>query len=103
MEQILKTLAEPNEEFNGILDVAPEAVQKHLSELVLVDVRRPDEYDGELGHIPGAALIVLDTIPERFAEIPKDREVVLICRSGRRSAQASEFLKRKGLSKHLQP
>jgi len=62
---------------------------------VVVDVRQPDEYLG--GHVPGAVLIPLNDVPERFGELPTDREVLVICRSGGRSYVASEFLVANGV------
>tara|TARA_Y100000817_G_scaffold270312_1_gene228340 strand:+ start:224 stop:580 length:357 start_codon:yes stop_codon:yes gene_type:complete len=92
----LNDQSENNPDFEGVLDVPPQAVKENADQLMIIDVRRPDEYEGELGHIKSAQLIVLDTLPERFNDIPKDETVVLICRSGRRSAQASQFLKENG-------
>jgi rhodanese-related sulfurtransferase len=62
---------------------------------VVVDVRQPDEYLG--GHVPGAVLIPLNDVPERFGELPTDREVLVVCRSGGRSHVASEFLLANGV------
>ena len=61
-------------------------------ECCIIDVRTPDEYAE--AHVPGARLICLDTLKTRAHEIPRDREVYLICRSGARSAQAFEYLNR---------
>ena len=52
-------------------------------ELALLDVREQDEWDA--GHAPGAHHIPLGQLGTRQAEIPTDREVVAVCRSGRRS------------------
>ncbi len=59
---------------------------------VVVDVRRQDEYDA--GHIPGAILIPNESIgDERPEELPDLNQIILIyCRSGNRSKQASEKL-----------
>jgi rhodanese-related sulfurtransferase len=62
---------------------------------IVVDVRQPDEYLG--GHVPGAVLIPLNDVPERFGELPTDREVLVVCRSGGRSYVASEFLVANGV------
>ena len=62
---------------------------------VVVDVRQPDEYLS--GHVPGAVLIPLNDVPERFGELPTDREVLVVCRSGGRSYVASEFLVANGV------
>ncbi|HKJ83490.1 MAG TPA: rhodanese-like domain-containing protein [Mariprofundaceae bacterium] len=56
----------------------------------IIDVRTPEEYAG--GHVPGAELMPLHAIPTKAHEIPKDRDVYLICRSGARSAQAAQYL-----------
>ena len=55
----------------------------------IVDVREPDEYDE--AHVPGAALIPLGSVVDRVDEFPSP--VYVICRSGARSHQASEFLR----------
>lgn len=87
---------EPNLHFQGVVDIDPQELAKKKSEVVLIDVRQPDEYTGELGHIPGSKLIVLDNLPEQAHKIPSDRPVVLICRSGGRSARAASFLLSQG-------
>ena len=62
----------------------------------MIDVRQPDEYTGELGHIAGTKLVVLNTLPDNLSEIPQDKTVVFVCRSGGRSAQAAAFALMKG-------
>jgi glyoxylase-like metal-dependent hydrolase (beta-lactamase superfamily II)/rhodanese-related sulfurtransferase len=61
---------------------------------LLLDVRQPDEYVGELGHVPGSILIPLPELPARISEIERYREkgVIAICRSGARSAKATVLL-----------
>lgn len=61
----------------------------------LVDVRMPDEYDE--AHVPGAVLIPLPELPERWGEVPTSGVVHVICRSGARSQSACEFLAAQGL------
>jgi len=61
---------------------------------VIVDVREPEEFAE--GHIPGARLIPLGTVPERMGEIPSDREVMVVCRSGGRSTAACQHLQAAG-------
>jgi rhodanese-related sulfurtransferase len=61
---------------------------------LLLDVRQPDEWDA--GHAPGATLIPLRQVPERLAELPRDRRIVAICRSGARSGRATDFLVAQG-------
>ena len=63
-------------------------------EAILIDVLTPAEYRD--GHIPGVVNIPLAEIEKRLGEIPKDKKVVLICRTGNRSAQGTKFLRSKG-------
>jgi rhodanese-related sulfurtransferase len=65
---------------------------------LLLDVRQPDEYASELGHLPGAILIPLPELPARLSEIESYREkrVIAICRSGSRSAKATALLRDAG-------
>ena len=63
-------------------------------DVVLIDVREQWEYDA--GHIPNVKLIPLGELPNRLNEIPKDKFVVMTCRSGNRSNQATQFLRSKG-------
>ncbi len=63
----------------------------------LLDVREEDEL--EVIALPGIHHIPLGQIENRFSEVPKDQDVVVICRSGGRSGRATEFLMSKGYSK----
>ena len=56
----------------------------------LIDVRPYPDF--AIGHIRGAQLMPLDEIPRRLDEIDRARPVVLVCRTGKRSAQARETL-----------
>ena len=56
----------------------------------LLDVREPDEW--EAGHAPGAHHLPMMQVPARMAEIPADRDVVVVCRSGGRSGQVVSYL-----------
>ena len=57
---------------------------------LLIDVREPDEY--AVAHIEGAQLIPLKTLPDQLAHLPKDREIIIHCKMGGRSARAVQFL-----------
>ena len=65
-------------------------------EAIIIDVRTPGEYRD--GHIPGVVNIPLDELEKRIGEIPKDKKVVLICRTGSRSAQGTRLLRSKGFN-----
>lgn len=62
---------------------------------LLLDVREREEYDEE--RIPGSQLLPLSELMARSDELPQDREIVAQCRSGKRSAQATDFLRAQGL------
>jgi len=85
--------------FSGIWEVQPEWLEEHGREVQIVDVREPDEFDGSLGHVPGARLVPLGTLAARAGELSKERPVVTVCRSGARSAQATVMLKKAGFAK----
>ncbi len=56
----------------------------------LIDVREPVEF--RAGHLPGARLVPLSRLVELAPDLPKDRPLALVCRSGRRSARAMHML-----------
>jgi phage shock protein E len=76
------------------IDVTTANSLRGHSDVVMLDVRTPEEY--AQGHIPGVVPIPLDQVPNRLAEIPKDKTVIVTCRSGNRSGQAAELLRQKG-------
>ncbi|PJF47861.1 MAG: hypothetical protein CUN48_06370 [Candidatus Thermofonsia Clade 3 bacterium] len=61
---------------------------------VLIDVRTAEEFKS--GHIPGAINIDVQVLAQRLQDIPRDRAVVLYCRSGNRSSYAAHILQRAG-------
>ncbi|WP_205519821.1 rhodanese-like domain-containing protein [Pyxidicoccus caerfyrddinensis] len=65
-----------------------------------IDVREPDEYTGPLGHLPGAELVPLGTLEAASAAWPREAPLLLICRSGGRSAKAAQALAQRGF-RHL--
>ena len=80
-----------NPHYEGVYDIEPQELHAKLNQVTLIDVRQPDEFVGELGHIQASKLVVLDTLPEKIAHLPKDKTVVFVCRSGGRSARAAAF------------
>jgi rhodanese-related sulfurtransferase len=88
--------ATENPSVPGVLDISPEEFKKKKDKVVAIDVRRHDEWIGELGHIAGARLITLDVLNEGMDEFPKDATIVFICRSGARSARASAIAQARG-------
>ena len=89
-----------------VLEIDPAALRDELAagDLLLVDVREPDEH--RLGHLPGAVLIPRGTIepaadhhfPKRHPELSqaRKRRVVLYCATGGRSALACDVLQEMG-------
>jgi rhodanese-related sulfurtransferase len=63
---------------------------------LVLDVREPSEWT--TGHIEGATLIPLGELPARLGELPKDRSIVVVCRSGNRSAQGRDILLQAGFA-----
>jgi rhodanese-related sulfurtransferase len=71
--------------------VAVEDVPTPLpSGLVVLDVREPDEWDA--GHIDQAVHVPIRQLAGRLDEVPTDRQVLVVCRVGARSASATAFL-----------
>ena len=71
---------------------------RSASPLLVLDVREPEEFVGELGHIEGAILVPMDALGVRLPKLAgyTDREVVVVCRSGVRSASVTAILQRAG-------
>ncbi|HEU4732954.1 MAG TPA: MBL fold metallo-hydrolase [Kofleriaceae bacterium] len=81
-------------------DVDPAFVAARSGQLALIDVREPAEFTGELGHVPGATLVPLATLLDAAQAWDPERDIVLVCRSGGRSARAATELARRGF-RHL--
>jgi rhodanese-related sulfurtransferase len=73
---------------------AAQAFQLREEGAFVLDVRTPAEW--EESHVPGATLIPLDELESRLDEVPVDREVVVMCRSGNRSATGRDILRQAG-------
>ncbi len=71
-----------------------EAAAKRDAGAFILDVRQPEEWNEV--HIPGAKLIPLDQLEQRVNEVPRDKEVVVVCQSGGRSKQGCALLKQAG-------
>jgi sulfur dioxygenase len=85
--------------FAGIWEVQPHWLEENLRAVQIVDVREPDEFNGPLGHIPGATLLPLGLLNENAGLIEKQTPVVAVCRSGARSARATLILGNAGFDK----
>ena len=66
-------------------------------DVLILDVREPNEY--QINRIAGSVLIPLGELPRRYAELPRDRDIVAQCKVGARSMRATEFLRSVGFSR----
>jgi rhodanese-related sulfurtransferase len=73
-----------------------EAVAKQQDGAFILDVREPSEWNE--AHIAGATLIPLGELQSRVNELPRDKEIVVVCRSGNRSAQGRDILLNNGFT-----
>jgi rhodanese-related sulfurtransferase len=71
-----------------------EGYQMYQSGVFVLDVRTQQEWDEY--HAPNTTLIPLDQLQSRLGELPKDREILVICRSGNRSQQGRDILRSAG-------
>jgi rhodanese-related sulfurtransferase len=78
------------------VDVAGGGAMRDAGAFVL-DVREPSEW-AEV-HIPGATLIPLGELEQRVAEVPRERDVLVVCRSGNRSAQGRDIIRAAGFER----
>jgi sulfur dioxygenase len=82
--------------YSGNLEIVPQWVAAHMEDLNILDVRTAAETEEESARINGAQLIPINELWERLGEVPKDKPLMTICRSGRRSVLAASILKENG-------
>ena len=81
-------------------EVCPTTTRRLIGEgALLVDVREPREVQALAFDVPNIVSIPLSELETRWSEIPKDREVVVVCRTGHRSAQGRDILLKAGYTK----
>jgi len=78
-------------------EIVPAALARQIGSVMLLDVREPAEWS--IGHLPDALHIPLGQLPQRLAEVPRDTDVVVYCRTGGRSARAVDLLRREGYAR----
>ena len=83
--------------YAGLWEIGPDWVARHRDAVQLLDVRGAAELTGELGHIDGVQHIPLDELRARLAEVPRDRPVVTVCQTGKRSGMATVILRNAGV------
>ena len=82
--------------YAGILEVSPQWVAAHGDEVHILDVRTRVETEEEPVQVAAAQLIPLNELRDRLTEVPTNRPVVTLCRSGRRSVMAFDILRKAG-------
>jgi rhodanese-related sulfurtransferase len=76
---------------------AAQAYQKYQQGAFFLDVRTQAEWDQ--GHIANSKLIPLDELQGRLGELPKDQDIVVVCRSGVRSQEGMTILRQAGFAR----
>lgn len=82
--------------FPGEIPVAQAASMRDKGSFLL-DVRQPEEWSE--GHIPGSTLIPLGELESRVGDVPRNREIVVVCRSGNRSKRGRDILLKAGFDR----
>jgi rhodanese-related sulfurtransferase len=85
----------------GYREVDAIAVARSGGKVRVIDVREPSEFWGELAHPPGAELVPLGTLEQAAKSWNKEEEVVIVCRSGARSARAALLLSAMGFKRPM--
>jgi rhodanese-related sulfurtransferase len=79
------------------VEISPaEAYAKFQQGAFFLDVRSQDEWNQF--HVKGSTLIPLDQLPNRLSEVPKDKDVVVVCLSGHRSLSGTTILQQAGFT-----
>ena len=91
---------EPEHDVDDVTEITPRELAARLldgADFDLIDVREPGEWD--IAHLPGARLLPLGALPTSLATLDPSREIVMMCRSGQRSAHAVRQLQVAGFRK----
>lgn len=83
--------------YAGVPEVDAVWVHEHPEKVTVLDVREPDELTGQDRRIAGSVHVPLGELRQRLPEVPTDKPVVAVCRSGKRSAQATVILRGAGV------
>jgi len=83
-----------------VKEICPTTTQEWMKNgALMVDVREQDEIEALSYDVPNIMHVPLSEFEDRYAEIPKDKDVVMVCRSGGRSLRAAGFLVNHGYDK----
>jgi sulfur dioxygenase len=83
--------------YSGSFEIAPQWVAANIDKINILDVRTQVETNEENTRIEGALLIPINELRDRLGEVPKDKPVMTLCRSGKRSALAANILIKSGM------
>jgi rhodanese-related sulfurtransferase len=75
---------------------AAQAAARRDAGAFILDVRQPEEWNEF--HVPGSTLIPLGELPARVQEVPRDKDIVVVCRSGNRSQSGRDILRQAGFT-----
>ena len=95
----------PTKQAEAFQTLSSAVASENLDEMLIVDVRGPEEFRAELGHIAGAHQITLGPVLKQFLEgYDRNEKIFFVCRSGKRSAEASKMAVDMGFQKvaHLE-
>ncbi len=82
-------------------EISPQELRQKLErgeDILLLDIRSPQEY--EICHIEGSILLPSEEVFKRYEELPRDKEIVIICHHGVRSEAQVVFLRGQGFKAH---
>jgi rhodanese-related sulfurtransferase len=82
----------------GFRELSPTQAEPVFCHLRVIDVRQPEEYNGSLGHLPGAELVPLSALTEAARGWDRQQPVLLVCRSGARGVAAARALTELGFT-----
>lgn len=86
---------------DGIPEITVQTLHEQFQNANMIDVRRPDEWVGEYGHIEGAKMVTMGPELEAYlATLDKEKEYVFVCRSGARSGNVTHYCLQQGF-KHV--
>ncbi|WP_339732394.1 MBL fold metallo-hydrolase [uncultured Gimesia sp.] len=99
LKEGLNSLKDRPELVSQMKRISAQALNELKEPTTIVDIRSPSEWDA--GHIAGSLNIPLNHLPERLAEIPRDKTVIVHCQGGYRSAIAASLLEKQGFGNIL--
>ena len=89
--------ASANEQLPQVTEISiADAYAAYKAGTLLLDVREQEEWDAF--HIPGTTLIPLGELPSRLDDLPRDRRIIVVCRSGNRSQEGRDILLEAGFT-----